>query len=438
MWEIRVLRALAAFLSGLVLAGCTASIHMPDADETAEIRSDRKALVMMRIEARFENDPIEPFSLDSENLFIMKSAAYENDRKLRNLWPYRSPSEEALKDGWIYFLLEPGSHYLYIKPPPFSKDLDRIRSYEPYWLMVPKGQQLIYAGSVLAACKSRKLFFSRNVEDCSGLLVINESGKADAAAARYFAGFGTAAVSLAQKYPPSGLLQEMPPPEIVVQGLPRLGSPDWQKRGIAKATGIGGSDDSEERSPGLGLVGGGDPRGLAGLVMLYILYLPIGITTGAVTGALNEKRWSECIQDLDAGLYAMNMERLISNDFASSGSGTEVRDGKPRGRLELSIQRLVIRECSKSNTFCPEIAIRATYRKDAGGDPLYDTVYAYNDSHIEPETPACPIRQAKGEACRELGDYCNETGKHAFYDEMQRGIQWIIARIRHDLGLQSH
>ncbi len=432
---MRFSAGLATLLSCLVLVGCTTSIRMPDSDEVSEIYADRKALVMMRIEARFENEPVESFSVNSENFFIMKSADYEGDRKLKNLWPYRSPSEDALREGWIYILLNPGSHYLYIKPPPFSRELDRIRSYEPYWLTIPKGEQLVYAGSFIAACKSRKQFFSRNVEDCSGLQILDERDKARAASVRYFPGLGTAAVSLAKKYPPLDSLLKIPPPEIVFQEGRRLDSPDWQKRGISKATGIGGTDDSEEVTRTAGLGAGGDPRGYAGLVMLYILYLPIGITTGAVTGSLNESRWSACIQDLDAGIHAMNMEELFRNEFASAGSATEGSDSRPRGRLELTIQRLVIRECSRSNTFCPEVSVRATYRDNAGSDPLYETVYAYADSHIELETPAYQIRQSKGEACRELGDYCSDNGKRAFYDDIRRGLEWISARVRQDLGL---
>ncbi|MDP2157436.1 MAG: hypothetical protein Q8K68_06995 [Nitrospirota bacterium] len=276
---MNLLSAMAVFLLSVVLSGCVSSVRMPNSDEAAEIRQNKKALVLMRLDTQFENEPVKAFSLDGENVYMLKSASFEGDRKLRNLWPFRSPSEESRNEGWVYFLIEPGSHYIYTKPPPYSKYIDAIRKYVPFWLMVPKDRQLVYAGTLLSSCRSKRLLFSNVVEDCSNLRIIDESSQAQTVAGHFFPEYGNMATSLARNYPLPNEMQprtDLLPVELVLHGLQRFESPDWQKRGISRATGIGGISAEDEETPTRGGWGGGDPRFGAGLVMLYILYLPIG------------------------------------------------------------------------------------------------------------------------------------------------------------------
>jgi len=444
---VKVRSAAAFFLIIVLLAGCVSSVRMPDDDESAAIRQNNKALVLMRFDTQFENKPVKPFDFDGENLYMLKSTSFEGDRKLRNLWPFRSPSEEAHAEGWVYFLLEPGSHYIYAKPPPFSKDIDAVRKYRTFWLTVPKNQQVVYAGSFTTNCRSMRLIFSSAVADCRDLQVIDESSKAQTVAEHAFPEYGTMAASLALSYPPSNIMQakgDLLPLELVVHGLPRFASPEWSKRGISRATGIGGTSDEEPGEPMRGGLGGGDPRFGAGLVMLYILYLPIGLTTGAITGALNEGRWGECIQALDAGVRQIGIEQLLTKHFEPATALKQADTGRPdetgnrpRSQLELTVHRLAIRECSKRNTFCPEIAVRATLRLPDKQETVYDTVFAYSDNRIEAETPAYWISKANGPACRELGEYCDEKGKQSFYDEVLHGLQEISDRVLRDLGVQA-
>jgi len=443
---VKVRSAAAFFLIIALLAGCVSSVRMPDGDESAAIRQNNKALVLMRLDTQFENKPVKPFDFDGENLYMLKSASFEGDRKLRNLWPFRSPSEESRAEGWVYFLLEPGSHYIYAKPPPFSKDIDAIRNYRTFWLVVPKGQQMVYAGSFTSNCRSMRLIFSSAVADCHDLQIIDESSRARTLAGHAFPEYGTMATSLVLSYPPSGVMQakgDLLPLELVVHDLQRFDSPEWSKRGISRATGIGGTRDEEPGEPlrGGGWAGG-DPRFGAGLVMLYILYLPIGLTTGAITGALNDERWGECIQALDAGTRSIGIEQLLTKHFGPATAFMQADTGRPdetgnrpRSRLELTVQRIAIRECGKRNTFCPEIAVRATLRLPDKQDPVYDTVYAYSDNRIEAEAPAYWISKANGPACRELGGYCDEKGKQVFYDEVRHGLELISGRVLRDLGV---
>ncbi|MDP2157437.1 MAG: hypothetical protein Q8K68_07000 [Nitrospirota bacterium] len=157
---------------------------------------------------------------------------------------------------------------------------------------------------------------------------------------------------------------------------------------------------------------------------------------------MNESRWEGCFQDLDAGVRAIGLEKLLMKHFepatalqADRGS-PEGSVNKPRNRLELTVHRLAVRECVKRNTFCPEIAVRATLTPSDSQEPVYDTVFAYSDNRIEAETPAYHIKTGGAAVCRELGDYCDENGKQAFYDEILHGLREISARVLKDLGVQ--
>lgn len=148
----------------IVTGGCAPS-SLLSPREMSEILTAKKAIVLFRITVQIDGKPAEAFGsiFPDDNVGI----AVITDDRVSRIQLYRCPSDQARHQGWIYFLQDPGTHYLAVQPP---RDRDEIQyqvgfRYAPRWRIdVLAGSRIIYAGRLhIDASTEKKFLFSRRV-----------------------------------------------------------------------------------------------------------------------------------------------------------------------------------------------------------------------------------------------------------------------------------
>ncbi len=149
----------AVFVSHLV--GC-ASTGLPDAKERAAVDAGEKAIVLVRLQCTIENrQPYEAFShllMDDNISFGVGSFRTGGEPERLALLRFLSP--ESRRNGWTYFVLPHGTHYLAIYPPRRTDVFTYMRETKnaPRWRIdVPQDARLVYAGTLQVSGTSDSL-----------------------------------------------------------------------------------------------------------------------------------------------------------------------------------------------------------------------------------------------------------------------------------------
>lgn len=163
--DILKLLSVCVFISNLV--GCT-SIGLPTVNERTAVGAGEMAIVLLRVDSTVENQqPYEAFkhSITDDNISF-GLGAFDTGGEPRRLALLRFLSPESRKDGWTYFALPPGIHYLAVYPPRRTDVWTYERSLKnaPRWrLDIPPNARLIYAGTLRFTGKSTPLLSGERI-----------------------------------------------------------------------------------------------------------------------------------------------------------------------------------------------------------------------------------------------------------------------------------
>lgn len=185
------------------LAGCS-STGAPTAQERGAVASGGKAVVLLRVRCTVENDqPYEPFShvIGDDNVGFGWGSFETGGVPERGATP-RFLSPQSRKDGWTYFVLPSGTHYLAVYPPRRTDVLTYARQIRnaPRWrLDIGLDDRLVYAGTLRIAGESDALLFGgrilRSIRTDEAT-VVNEEALARALLAEALPPFGEARTAL--------------------------------------------------------------------------------------------------------------------------------------------------------------------------------------------------------------------------------------------------
>lgn len=202
------LRLVGVLVFILHLSGC-ASSGLPTAKESTEVGAGEKVIVLVRVVCTVEDGQgYEPFShsLIEDNISF-GLGSFETGGEPRRLGLLRFLSPESRKDGWTYFVVPHGIHYLAVYPPRRTDILTYERAIKsaPRWRIdIPDNARLVYAGTLHLTGESSQLIFggrilnSIRIDDMSAT---NEEEWARKLLTEGFPGFGdvqTALLSLHQ------------------------------------------------------------------------------------------------------------------------------------------------------------------------------------------------------------------------------------------------
>lgn len=237
---------------------------------------------------------------------------------------------------------------------------------------------------------------------------------------------------------------------LAVAGSPQLKSPAWVKRSLGRATGIG--NPGTEGLPVALMQAGGDSLGGyagAGIIMGYLLYLPVGATIGYFHGKAAAKTRAPCIEGLRLELQEMapvaELERQLQDTLAKylptapvslageSPIPTMDRQGI-KSLLNVALERVEIKEAVPRGTFFVEVALTAQLRdRIRGKTPLFQTTLVYGN--LQPLVPPQGTRVPASSPGRKLEAYCGQEGRRIFRAEVVKGLRFLVDRLALDLGL---
>ncbi|OGQ88627.1 MAG: hypothetical protein A2512_07295 [Deltaproteobacteria bacterium RIFOXYD12_FULL_56_24] len=162
-----ILRLLIVCVFVSYIIGC-ASTGLPTLKERTAVGASEKAIVLLRVDCVVENQqPYEAFKhsvMDDNISFGLGS--FETGGEPKRLALLRFLSPESRKEGWTYFVLPHGIHYLAVYPPRRTDVLTYERGLKnaPRWrLDIPLNARLIYAGTLRFTGESIPLLFGGRI-----------------------------------------------------------------------------------------------------------------------------------------------------------------------------------------------------------------------------------------------------------------------------------
>ncbi len=145
-----MLLLVSTFVGHLVACASTGSLT---AEEGTAVGAREKAIVLLRVQPTIENrQPYEAFShalMDDNISFGLGS--FDTGGEPKRVAGLRFLSPESRKNGWTYFVLPHGTHYLAVYPPRRTDVLTYARGIKdaPRWRIdIPPDARLVYAGTL--------------------------------------------------------------------------------------------------------------------------------------------------------------------------------------------------------------------------------------------------------------------------------------------------
>lgn len=179
------------------LVGC-ASSGLPAGEERTAVAASEKAIVLLRVVCTIENQqPYEAFShsLVEDNISF-GLGSFESGGEPKRLPALRFLSPESRKDGWTYFVIPHGIHYLAVYPPRRTDVLTYERGLKnaPRWQMeIPPNSRLVYVGTLRMGGESSRLLFRGRIMNSirtDDMIVTNDEERAREFLMEAFPGFG--------------------------------------------------------------------------------------------------------------------------------------------------------------------------------------------------------------------------------------------------------
>jgi hypothetical protein len=183
-----VLLALVKLLIGCAIGG------LPTPKHRAAIQSGEKAIVLLRVTAESKDGtPLEAFGsslvLDNVNAGL---ASIKTGGEFKVIEAPVFPPDDTRKQGWTYFILEPGRYYVVLVEPQYytrQAFKRRVQNTTQRWRFdIPIGAPVVYIGTLHLYCRGEKRC---NWIDEDRILLRNEEPLAQKLVEDYFKNFGS-------------------------------------------------------------------------------------------------------------------------------------------------------------------------------------------------------------------------------------------------------
>ena len=144
----------------ILLSSCYAMIFtgLPSAKDYELIKAGKRSIVLLRVTCEVNGEPYEVFQsgLSPDDPIGLGLGGFETGGNLLQIQP-KFLSSQTRKDGWLYFILEPGLYYLTAQPP-LTYHFSSKTSY--LWrLDVPSDVEFVYIGTLHLPSTGEKLLF---------------------------------------------------------------------------------------------------------------------------------------------------------------------------------------------------------------------------------------------------------------------------------------
>jgi len=460
---------LPAFLSLIMLLPAGCGLHstvkgIPE-KEAPSVREGKKAVVLFRLVPRLDNTPVTTAEKTFSGAYPLLLWANIDRGEGKQFFPVFSPSAEAAAGNWIYYLIPPGKYWAGFVAPHKGVRWDGNSRRNNFFLEVPEGVPLLYAGTLFYTCKSKWDLIGRAPGHCGNVLLKDESEAAGTVARRDLGDYGPMETHLLRPMtwkPVAGEPVNLAPMGVALKGSLSVSTPEWKLRGIGRATGLDSkavlSLLSEPPSQGTSL-----SSFEARVFLGYALYLPLGTVAGLIGGENSARKWSPCMNTIAAAVVAWSprdalrgamaealahhgVDDIIMVDNVSSGL-EETAQPPMRTLFEVEIQEVVFRECGERWTFCGEMKIHGRLRDLARGRTLYDGILIYSNDSRRIWSPFSAFSEEwfgrppyewlvkAHSVCRPIEKYCVPDGAKLFVEDLDEAVRFLTERLVVEAGI---
>ena len=456
-----LISSLTLLLAFFLSSGCaTTTPHLTAVDSEA-ISAGRKSVVLLGLTADWNNkrvDPIDLLRLDDLSFgATLATADLERGGGLKRTRAFIASPSGSSGRRWMYLILSPGSYYVWGLPPPALRAVDiqvPLRDIEGFFLNVPPEHPVVYAGTVHLDCGGSRFLAERYFKRLRPS-ISDETEEAAEFAHKTFNEWPEMSVSLLRPYGTVDPNQQaLFPAVLLTEGTSTVRSPDWKNRSLQKWI----------VPPPFSPATGGPGDGV--LVMAYLAYLPIGYLLGSTRGEADARKWTPCMENLQAGVVNSDPARTLRQSLAKSledrvvlheSSQTTALNAERIAAQNSSatvlladVRRIQLRECD-SGLFAVEVAARARVWDSQKHSYVFDRTILYTNPQARPlageiESPSnywitpLPFPQPyeimlpTSSVARPLQDYCGSGGQEVFLEEINGAIESAVKEFVRDLG----
>ena len=384
----------------LAVAGCMSTrVAPPTTTDLAAVKAGQKCLVLLRLRCDTGDGP-------THRGAITALACISRDERPDVSWSLPSPSGSLAKDGWCAWWLEPGTYSLsIINHQPAGKIVEIPDNLGPgivktqwgqpggacglfltttLWFEVRPDSQVLNLGSLRWRYRllGRPALIARGTQrwslegfDC----IADEEGARRAA--RETLGADTKVATAKIQFGQPGVPSEWMSSAITyhaVSSPATLAQPGWVGRRMGRFTGVSewtATPDGGAKSPLISSGGGG--QGEAGILLLYLAYIPIGAALGSLGGAEQAHAMEATTRDFMEDLRAIDPDALLAGELASRhpAPGPSATPA-PSLRSEVSIARAGLRELSDPRgRFSLDLTAHLVWRRLDTGEVAVERVF---------------------------------------------------------------
>ncbi len=445
----------------ILIAGCASppTVRLPNIQEEASIQLKEKTIVLLRLNVEKDGEPFNPFKrygyrthttfrLKLSNMDEGDDPRYIDNSLIWNI-PAVSPSLESRKEGWMYLVLKPGTYYLSVFPPgskeprKFDDESPQVSAFRFY---VPKGEPIMYIGSLSVSCKWSRGIIGNFIGESSEIAVTDETESAKKVAQASLIKYGQMSTSLMQQYDKLATpftIDKQVPMGVMTSDTKILATPGLMLRGFTQVF-----------LPAVDAMPGKQPDPLA--ASLDLLIETTGLVFGTIKGVVDKGIYQSCLQELEREARKLDtaeiLSQTLSNTLPKYGISQLVElDGVDNDNIYENIAKnglksvllakihrigLIEDECW-GKKFYVEVAIRVQLNDVVTNTCLSDRVLLYTNPHrfIGPLTQTYELPLYETSECRKLKVYCEQEGK-ILKDEITKAIQFSVKRFCQDLGLK--
>ncbi len=173
-----------------ILASC-AAVSLPSGEQIKLVKSGKCAFVLLRVTSEIDSKKHEAFgSLSSSENFRLGLGGFETGGEPRQII-HSFLSDQTKKDGWTYFIVEPGEYYLAVLPPR-SGDVWSFACAPTWRLEIPFNTAIVYVGSIHMPVIDKSFMFNTlQIPIPDKIVVSNDEDIARKIAADFFPDLGT-------------------------------------------------------------------------------------------------------------------------------------------------------------------------------------------------------------------------------------------------------
>ena len=409
-----ILRGVVIAVLSVPLVACTGvRVAPPSAKEYAAARGGRAAVVMLRGVAESpqggERALFRPGSSPAKSISLARLDAPGEWSRAAAL---RAPDAGALRGGWVYLVLKPGTYYLLVHdtvPPGLAPET--AAPGEDWLLEVPEGSPLVYAGTVVfagagpsaATTSSDHAGHAGHAPVGVATRVRDDAAEARKVGSNCFAGLAagegaTVRASLVRRY--SGPADPGPSGPQVVSARPRVrvdGTPPPKGYGVQNACAQDGAWYGLLYGDPI-LKGAGSSTNTAADLLLFMVKMGLyawagtGAIAGSVAGVGEARDVQPCVTQAVGWARDFDLARRLSESVTQrltpglpGGAGAGDGEGP---ELHVSVQELHLRPCRKAHLACVEARVRVRLWDPQAGRHLKDCVLLYSNAaarhRIEP------------------------------------------------------